>query len=146
MVYLQLHISLYTGTVHVLSRVLEYIRQSDRQLGMLAGVHNKKIFLTRLWYDTDKKPTCNNLPPQLQRHLITDRFPQSRLKFIKEIGEIICHCTLLFLSLTMYFLIWALWRAAYTPADCQPVGVYFTPTDRQPSGGCTPAPLYSPCI
>ncbi len=26
LVYLQLHISLYTGTVHVLSRVLEYIR------------------------------------------------------------------------------------------------------------------------
>jgi hypothetical protein len=39
-----------------------------------------------------------------------------------------------------------LWRAAYAPADCQPVGVYFTPTDRQPSWGCTPPPLYSPCI
>jgi hypothetical protein len=39
-----------------------------------------------------------------------------------------------------------LWRAAYDPADRQPVGVYFTPTDRQPSWGCTPAPLYSPCI
>ncbi len=39
-----------------------------------------------------------------------------------------------------------LWRAAYAPADRQSVGVYFTPTDRQPSWGCTPAPLYSPCI
>jgi hypothetical protein len=28
----------------------------------------------------------------------------------------------------------------------RPVGVYFTPDDRQPSWGCTPAPLYSPCI
>jgi hypothetical protein len=28
----------------------------------------------------------------------------------------------------------------------RPVGVYFTPTDRQPSWGCTPPPLYSPCI
>jgi hypothetical protein len=25
------------------------------------------------------------------------------------------------------------WGAAYAPADRQPVGVYFTPTDRQPS-------------
>jgi hypothetical protein len=38
------------------------------------------------------------------------------------------------------------WRAAYAPADRQSVGVYFTPTDRQPSWGCTPPPLYSPCI
>jgi hypothetical protein len=39
-----------------------------------------------------------------------------------------------------------MWRAAYAPADRQPVGVYFTPTDRQHSWGCTPPPLYSPCI
>jgi hypothetical protein len=28
----------------------------------------------------------------------------------------------------------------------KPVGVYFTPTDRQPSWGCIPPPLYSTCI
>ncbi len=28
----------------------------------------------------------------------------------------------------------------------RPVGVYFTPTERQPSWGCTPPPLYSTCI
>ncbi len=28
------------------------------------------------------------------------------------------------------------WRASYAPADRQPVGVYFTPTDRQPSLAC----------
>ncbi len=28
----------------------------------------------------------------------------------------------------------------------RPVGVYFTPTDLQPSWGCTPPPLYSTCI
>ncbi len=54
LVYLQLHISLYTGPVHVLSRVagilymycpglLEYVRWSDRRLGMLAGVHNTML-------------------------------------------------------------------------------------------------------
>ncbi len=52
LVYLQLHISLYTGTVHVLSGVLEYIRQSDRRLGMLAGVHkfnNSNVRATAPW-------------------------------------------------------------------------------------------------
>jgi hypothetical protein len=44
LVYLQLHISLYEGTVHVLSRVLEYIRKSGRRLGMLAGVHSLAHF------------------------------------------------------------------------------------------------------
>jgi hypothetical protein len=28
----------------------------------------------------------------------------------------------------------------------RPVEVYFTPTDHQPSWGCTPPPLYSTCI
>ncbi len=42
---------------------------------------------------------------------------------------------------TSLFNITYVWRAAYAPADRQPVGVYFTPTDRQPSWGCTPAPL-----
>ncbi len=58
-------------------------------------------------------------------------------------------------SLVVFFSAGFGFYMAFKKADCgelatplltvRPVGVYFTPTDCQPSWGCTPPPLYSPC-